>query len=123
MAHENSNQQAELTGATSPGLSQDPELIADFLAEMEEHIVSIENNLLLLEHDPNNVEALQAIFRGYHTIKGLAGFLEFPDLQQFAHEVESLLDLARSHSLNIDSSIIDLVLETVDLLKRFVVRI
>src|SRR5579863_120133 len=123
MSQENSIQQVEQSCVSSNGLAHDTELMADFLAEMDEHIVSIENNLLLLDHDSNNAEAPQAIFRSYHTIKGLAGFLDFPDLQQVAHEIESLLDRVRSHTIDINSSIVDLILESVDFLKGWVARI
>lgn len=103
--------------------AQDPELIAEFLSEGADHVRSIENNLLLLEQDAGNTGALQAVFRSFHTIKGLAGFLEMPVLQTLAHEVENLLDLARGGKLVVDSAIVDVVLESVDYLKRSLARI
>ena len=57
----------------------------------------------LLARDPGNLEAINTIFRGFHTIKGLAGFLEFLPIQRFAHEVETLLDLARNLKAPVDS--------------------
>jgi|SRR5579871_1946047 len=104
-------------------LAQDPELITEFISEAGEHVVSIENNLLLLEQDASNTAALQAVFRSFHTVKGLAGFLELPLLQQLAHEIESLLDLARNGTLAFDSRVVDVVLEGVDYLKRSVGRL
>ena len=95
-------------------LNQDPELIGDFVMESREHLSAIENQLLALEHDPGNAEAINTIFRGFHTIKGLAGFLEFPAIQQFAHEVETLLDLARNARMSVDSSLIDIILHSAD---------
>jgi two-component system chemotaxis sensor kinase CheA len=107
----------------SSGFAQDPELMAEFLSEGADHVRTIENNLLLLEQDARNSGALQAVFRSFHTMKGLAGFLEMPVLQTLAHEVENLLDLARSGKLVVESSIVDVVLESVDYLKQALARI
>lgn len=107
--------QAALT--LSP-LAQDPELVGDFITEAREHLGSVENNLLTLEQNPGEVEAVHSIFRGFHTIKGLAGFLEFTPIRDVAHEVETLLDLARNSKLTITATVVDCVLESVDYLKQ-----
>ncbi len=107
--------------AAPPGpvsLNQDPELVADFIMESREHLSAVETHLLALEHDPRNAEAINAVFRGFHTIKGLAGFLDFPAIQRFAHEVETLLDLARNSRLAVDSSLIDIILQSADHMNR-----
>ena len=95
-------------------LNQDPELVADFILESREHLSMVESQLLALEHDPGNSEAINTIFRGFHTIKGVAGFLEFDDIQRFAHEVETLLDLARNSKVAVDSDLIDVILHSAD---------
>ena len=77
-------------------LAQDPELVGDFIMESREHLGSIENNMLTLERNPEEKEAVHAVFRGFHTIKGLAGFMELMPIRDVAHEVETLLDLARN---------------------------
>ena len=100
--------------AAPPALNQDPELISDFILESREHLSAVEVQLLILEQNPGDTEAINTIFRGFHTIKGLAGFLEFPGIQGFAHEVESLLDLARTSKLPVDSPLIDLILQCTD---------
>ena len=99
-------------------ISQDPELISDFILESREHLANVESQLLALEQDPGNAEAINAIFRGFHTIKGLAGFLEFGDIQRFAHEVETLLDLARNARIAVDSALIDTILQSADHMTR-----
>src|SRR5262249_4723657 len=76
-------------------LAADPELVTDFLVESRDHLTTIESELLTLEQDPGNTDVIHTIFRGFHTIKGLAGFLEFFAIQEVAHEVETLLDMAR----------------------------
>jgi two-component system chemotaxis sensor kinase CheA len=95
-------------------LANDPELIADFVFETREHLTSIEGQLLILEKDPRNIEAVHSTFRSFHTIKGIAGFLELTEIQAVAHEVESLLDRVRNAQLTITPEIVDLVLSSAD---------
>lgn len=109
---------ARTAAPASAPLSQDPELIQDFILESREHLATIENQTLTLERDPHDGEALAAVFRGYHTIKGLAGFLELGDIQEVAHELETVLDLARSSRLTITGGAIDIILEVADDLRR-----
>ncbi|MGO9008568.1 MAG: chemotaxis protein CheA, partial [Bryobacteraceae bacterium] len=99
-------------------LAQDPELVADFILESREHLTSIEQRLLVLEREPANADAIHSVFRGFHTIKGLAGFLEFAAIQEAAHEVETALNLAREGKLAITPAVIDVILESVDYLSR-----
>src|SRR5579884_3228511 len=101
----------------------DPELLSEFFVEAGDHLASIESRLLELEQDPKCREAIDAIFRGFHTIKGLAGFLEFPAMQAVAHETETLLDAVRNGTLLVNAQVIDVVLESADYLKRDLTRI
>ncbi|HJT87779.1 MAG TPA: chemotaxis protein CheA [Bryobacteraceae bacterium] len=100
------------------GQGQDAELLSDFLIEAGEHLLSIETHLLQLDQGAGGAEALQAVFRGFHTIKGLAGFLNFPVLQEVAHESESLLDLARSGTSPLSAGAVDVLLESVDYVRN-----
>jgi two-component system chemotaxis sensor kinase CheA len=101
-------------------LSLDRELIGDFVMESREHLTSIEALLLALEQDAQDMEAIHSVFRSFHTIKGLAGFLELEYVQQVAHEVETLLDHARESRLAITPHVIDVVLESTDYLHRWI---
>lgn len=96
---------------------QDPGLIRDFLEEAHEHLASIELNILSLEENPEDGEAINAVFRPFHSVKGVAGFLNLTDIHSLSHEVENLLDDARSGRLAITNDIIDLILQSVDFLK------
>ncbi len=100
-----------------PSLAQDPELLRDFVLESGEHLSNIEGQLLVLEREPGDAEALNSVFRGFHTIKGLAGFLELWDVQKVAHEVETALDAARNGQLAIDGAAIDVILQSSDYLR------
>jgi len=98
--------------------AEDSELLGDFILESEEHLASIEEKILLLEKDPSLIEEIHAVFRSFHSIKGLAGFLGLGGVQAVAHEVETLLDHARNLRISIDSDVVDLVLESSEYLKE-----
>ena len=104
-------------------LAQDPELVGDFVLESREHLAAIESQLLTLEGDPGAAEALNSVFRGFHTIKGLAGFLELWDVQKLAHETETVLDRARSSQWSLTPSAIDVILESADYLRRWLTHL
>jgi two-component system chemotaxis sensor kinase CheA len=101
----------------SETFAQDPELMVDFVMESGEHFVVIEEHLLLLEREPDAADSIHAAFRAFHTIKGLAGFLELHGVRNVAHEVETLLDRVRNKKLEITPKIVDLILESTDYLK------
>ncbi len=109
------------SAASAPPVSiaLDPELIGDFVLESRDHLVNIEGQLLTLERDAANTEALNSVFRSFHTIKGLAGFLELWDVQKLAHEVETVLDAARNGELTLAPDGIDVILESADFLQRY----
>ena len=115
--HANSN-----TASANP-LAGDPELLNDFILESREHLASIELQLLTLDQEPTNAEAIHAIFRGFHTIKGMAGFLDLDAVRDVAHEVETVLDLARNSQLSITSAVIDRILESKDYLNGWMVEL
>jgi two-component system chemotaxis sensor kinase CheA len=105
--------------APGPGsLAQDPELLSDFILESREHLATVESQSMVLEQNPSDAEAIHAIFRGFHTIKGLAGFLELASIQETAHEVETLLDRARNGQMRITPKVIDVVLAGADYLRE-----
>jgi two-component system chemotaxis sensor kinase CheA len=98
----------ETDGGGNPGpasmaasLSQDPQLLEEFLLESAEHLSNIEAKLLEIEQGATSPETLNSAFRSFHTLKGLAGFLDFVVIQDVAHEVETLLDLARNGQLTL----------------------
>lgn len=109
--------------SASSALNQDPELVGDFVLEAREHLQNVEAGLLGLEKEPGKPDILHSIFRSFHTIKGLAGFLEFGAIQSLAHEVETILDLARNGELAMSSALIDLTLESADFVGYEVERI
>ena len=101
-----------ISSATS--IAQDPELMCDFVVECREHLQTIESQLLALERNSAGSDALNSLFRSFHTIKGLAGFLELPLIQEVAHQVETVLDRYRQGGLRVSGSTVDIILEARD---------
>lgn len=95
----------------------DPELAREFIEEAREHLESIELHMIALENNPTDAEVINAVFRPFHSIKGVSGFLNLTEVHQLSHEVENLLDMARSGKLTINERVIDVVLNSVDVLK------
>jgi two-component system, chemotaxis family, sensor kinase CheA len=101
----------------SLNLEENRELLTEFHGEVVEHLQQIEAALLVLDQQPEEPEALNSIFRSFHTIKGNAGFLGLAPMQALAHEVESLLDLARNHRLRLSAPIVTAILQSRDALQ------
>jgi two-component system chemotaxis sensor kinase CheA len=106
-----------------PSLAQDPELVADFILESRGHLADIEARILTLEREGPDAETLNSVFRGFHTIKGLAGFLGLGEMLKLAHEVETFLDGARNGELEIGRDGFDVILETADYLGRWLTHL
>jgi two-component system chemotaxis sensor kinase CheA len=100
-------------------LEQDGELLNEFINESQEHLQNIEQGVLVLEQHPADADTLNSIFRAFHTFKGGSGFLNLAAIQALAHELESLLDLARQRKLAVTPAVINLILEGGDTLRQF----
>lgn len=101
-------------------LDDDREILEEFHTEALEHLESIESTLLTIENDPQNEEGLASLFRSFHTLKGVAGFLHLTPIQFLAHDVESLLDHARNGRLKLNSGLITLILSSRDTIQALV---
>jgi Chemotaxis protein histidine kinase and related kinases len=96
----------------------DPEFLNDFIVEAMEHIEKIEMDVLALECSPDNIENVHSLFRSFHTIKGLAGFVEQNMIGNIAHQTETLLDDCRKGNIKINKTIINLILDSSDFIKK-----
>lgn len=103
--------------------TDDIQLAQDFLSESASHIENAEAGILRLEEDPADMEVINAIFRSFHTIKGVAGFLNLKQVGSLAHAGENLLDLARQGKMQMNPPIVDLILEAIDLTKALMAAI
>ena len=90
----------------------------DFIQEAFEHIEAIESNAIDLEDNPDNMEIIHTMFRAFHTIKGLSGFVEHTIIQEVAHATETLMDLCRKEVLRVNKDIVDAILKTADYIKN-----
>jgi len=101
----------------------DMELTADFISESGEHLEMADQHLLTLEDDPKNEDSMNAVFRAFHTIKGVAGFLALKEIGSLAHESENLLDMARKGNLTLDGHVMDVIFESVDKIKQLIANL
>jgi len=92
----------------------DEEILQDFLIEAGEILESLSEQLVELENDPDNAELLNSIFRGFHTVKGGAGFLALNELVDICHGAENVFDLLRTGKRNVDSALMDVILQSLD---------
>ena len=102
---------------------QDESLLRDFIIESLEYINEIEVNTLNLEQEPENKDHINAIFRPFHSVKGVAAFLNLEQIRDVAHDLETLLDRARNDELSVTSQVIDVVLDGADALKAMIIRL
>ena len=88
-----------------------------FQAETEDHLTTLEDGLVRLEQDDRDPELLQALFRAAHTIKGTAGMIGHKRLVEITHVLENAFDAVRKDQLSISTNLINLCLDTVDILR------
>jgi len=93
------------------------ELLKDFFSEAEQQVEQLESNILVIEQDPTNKEAIDEIFRAAHTLKGGSATVEMSELSGFTHAVEDLLDAIRSNQVTVTEETIDLLLHALDIIK------
>ncbi len=98
-------------------LNFDPELMQDFLTESGELLDQLDQDLVLLESTPEDLELLNRIFRALHTIKGSASFLALTNLVSIAHAAEGALNAARNRVFVVDRAAMDYLLSAVDVIK------
>jgi len=92
----------------------DEEILQDFLVEAGEILEQLSEQLVELESRPDDADFLNAIFRGFHTVKGGAGFLQLNELVECCHIAENVFDILRKGERRVDSELMDVVLEALD---------
>jgi two-component system chemotaxis sensor kinase CheA len=95
-------------------------LVMEFVTEAGGHLESAEAALLKLDEDPADAESINTVFRAFHTIKGVAGFLNLKQIGLLAHAAETLLDLARKQQIQLTGNLLDIILESSDAMRRLV---
>jgi two-component system chemotaxis sensor kinase CheA len=92
----------------------DEEILQDFLVEAGEILELLSEQLVELESSPDDTALLNAIFRGFHTVKGGAGFLQLHELVECCHIAENVFDILRKGERRVDSELMDVVLQALD---------
>ncbi len=106
-----------VTFSTDMGMDEN---LGDFIGEAREHLAAAEESLLALEQSPTDNELINTVFRAFHTVKGVAGFMNLGPIVAFAHEAETLLDHARNGKLQLDAGRLELILRSCDHLGQLV---
>ena len=92
----------------------DEEILQDFLIEAGEILELLQEQLVALENNPDDTNLLNAIFRGFHTVKGGAGFLSLTPMVDVCHEAENTFDLLRTGKRSVSAELMDIILQAVD---------
>lgn len=92
----------------------DEEILQDFLVEAGEILELLSEQLVDLEQRPDDYDLLNAIFRGFHTVKGGAGFLQLNPLVDCCHEAENVFDILRNGKRRVTSDLMDVILQALD---------
>ncbi|PAF41979.1 chemotaxis protein CheW [Helicobacter sp. 11S03491-1] len=99
------------------------EIMEDFLIEAFEMVEQLDQDLVELENNPQDLELLNRIFRVAHTIKGSGSFLNFGTLTRLTHNMEDVLNKARKSEIKLTPDIMDIILESIDLMKSLLITI
>jgi two-component system chemotaxis sensor kinase CheA len=93
------------------------ELLKDFFSEAQMQVDTLEQNILVLENEGSNHDAVDEIFRAAHTLKGGAATVEMMELSHFTHLVEDVLDAIRSNKVSVNEDVVDTLLAAIDIIK------
>lgn len=114
------NGENNINSPTEELSEEDRQILSGFVMESVENLEAVEVSLIDLEQDPNDLDSINAIFRSFHTVKGVSGFLNLTRINKLAHRAENLLDKVRSGEMRIEGTIVDIILESMDVLKKLI---
>lgn len=93
------------------------ELLQDFFSEANQQVDQLESNILVIENDPTNSEALDEVFRAAHTLKGGSATVEMNEITEFTHIMEDLLDEIRSNTVEVTEDVVNALFSAIDIIK------
>ncbi len=97
-----------------------PQLRMDFVVEAEEHLETVEENLLILEQAPDDINSINEIFRAIHSIKGTSDYVNIETITRIAHKLETIFDKIRKSGAKYDDQLADVVLKGTDVLRTLI---
>jgi two-component system chemotaxis sensor kinase CheA len=101
-------------------LKDSKKMLSLFTIEAEEHIQTIEKDLLAIEKESDNIDTINGLFRAFHSIKGSAAYVNKQTISELSHNVESLLNVLRTEKLPVSKDLLDTLFEALDALKLMV---
>ena len=101
----------------------DEDILQDFLVEAGEILEQLQEQLVDLENNPEDADLLNAIFRGYHTVKGGAGFLSLTELVEICHGAENVFDVMRNGQRTLTPELMDIILQATDVVVEMFERV
>ncbi|MFC3095029.1 chemotaxis protein CheA [Alteromonas sediminis] len=101
----------------------DEDILQDFLVEAGEILEQLQEQLVDLENNPEDADLLNAIFRGYHTVKGGAGFLSLTELVEICHGAENVFDVMRNGQRSLTPELMDVILQATDVVVEMFERV
>ena len=99
-------------------MDEDQELLQDFLVEAGEILEQLNEQLVSMEKRPNDMDLLNAVFRGFHTVKGGASFLALDALVEVCHRAEDVFNILRNGERQVDTQVMDVILPVLDVLNE-----
>lgn len=105
------------------GFDMDEDILQDFLVEAGEILELLSEQLVQLENNPDDSDLLNAIFRGFHTVKGGAGFLSLEELVDVCHQAENLFDLLRNGQRQVNPDMMDNILQALDVINEMFTQV
>lgn len=94
-----------------------------FIDETKEHLQSLNEQLLILETEPNNTDTINEIFRAAHSLKGMAGTMGFKRMQRLTHDMENVFSEIRNGKMNVTADLVDVLFKGLDALETYLSNI
>ena len=94
-----------------------------FIDETNEHIQSLNDNIMLLEQEPENKDVINEIFRAAHSLKGMAGTMGFKKMQHLTHDMENVFQEVRNDNIKVNSDLIDILFSCLDAIEAYLEEI
>lgn len=94
-----------------------------FIDETKEHLQTLNDQVLILEEEPENIDTVNEIFRAAHSLKGMAGTMGFKRMQRLTHDMENVFSEIRNGALNVDADMVDIVFKCLDAIEGYLANI
>lgn len=90
-----------------------------FIDESKEHLQTLNDQVLILEEEPENIDTVNEIFRAAHSLKGMAGTMGYKRMQRLTHDMENVFSEIRNGKMNVNADLVDIVFKCLDALEGY----